>query len=128
MKTKSTKPRNIDDYIVRYPPAAQKALKKVRQTIKRAAPRAQETISYDMPTFKLNGRGIVSFGAYKNHIGLYAAPFGVSAFKKDLARYGSGKGTLRFPLDEPMPAGLITRLVKYRIKESLARAAKRKVK
>lgn len=128
MNRKSTKPRSIDDYIARYPANVQRALKKVRLTVKEAAPRAQETISYEMPTFKLNGRAIVSFGAYKTHVGMYAAPFGIPAFKKDLARYGSGKGTLRFLLDEPMPAGFITRLVKYRVKENLARAVKRKAK
>lgn len=128
MKSKPKPPRNIDEYVKRFPADVQRALQLIRRTIKKAAPRAQETISYEMPTFKQNGRGLVSFGAYKSHIGMYAAPFGIPAFKKDLARYGSGKGTLRFPLEEPMPTSLITRLVKYRVKENLARAAGRKAK
>ena len=122
MKTNKTKPKNIDDYIAGFPDEVQMILEKVRTTIKKAAPRAEETISYQIPSFNLNGSYLIYFAAYKKHIGLYPAPRGHEKFKKELSAYEGGKGTLRFPLDQPIPFGLITRIVKFRAKENLERA------
>ncbi len=95
-------------------------------TIREAAPDATETISYQMPTFTLKGN-LVHFAAFKNHIGLYPAPTGIEEFKEELSTYKGGKGSVRFPLDKPIPFDLISRIVKFRVKENLARAeAKRK--
>src|SRR5215470_7248967 len=118
MKAKQTMPQNIDDYIAGFPKDVQAKLQKIRTTIMKAAPQAEEAIKYQMPTFTLNGN-LVHFAAYKNHIGFYPAPSGIEAFKKDLAPYESGKGTLKFPLDEPIPFGLITKVVKYRVRKNL---------
>jgi uncharacterized protein YdhG (YjbR/CyaY superfamily) len=114
MKTSPTKPKDIDEYIAGFPPDVQKILKKIRMTIRKAAPGAQEAIEYQMPAFTLNGNSIY-FAAYKKHIGLYPAPRGNAKFKKELSRYEGGKGTVRFPLDEPLPFALITRIVKFRM-------------
>ena len=111
-------PKNIDEYIAGFPTDLQKILEKVRTTIKKAAPDAEETISYQIPTFNLKGRYLIYFAAYKKHIGLYPAPRGVEKFKKELSRYEGGKGTVRFPLDKPIPFSLISRIVKFRIKEN----------
>ena len=120
-------PRNIDEYIAGFPTDVQEILEKIRTTIKKAAPGAEETISYQIPTFTLKGKYLVYFAAYKKHIGLYPAPRGVEKFKKELSLYEGGKGTVRFPLDKPIPFGLIKRIVKFRVKENLERAkAKRK--
>ncbi len=89
----------------------------MRQTIKKAAPEAVEAISYKMPTFKLNGRYLVYFAAWKNHIGFYPVPSGTEAFKKDLSSYKQGKGSVKFPIDKPIPYDLVKKIVKYRIKE-----------
>jgi len=109
--------KDIDEYIADYPKDVQKILAKVRATIRKAAPQAQEAISYQIPAFKQNGN-LIHFGAYKTHIGLYPAPRGVEKFKKDLERYGSGKATLKFPLDEPVPYDLITKIVEFRVKQN----------
>lgn len=103
----------IDEYIAAFPPAIQKLLEQVRETIHKAAPGAEEKISYAMPTFYLHGN-LVHFAAFKNHIGFYPAPQGIEEFKKELARYEGGKGSVQFPLDEPLPLTLISRIVKYR--------------
>jgi uncharacterized protein YdhG (YjbR/CyaY superfamily) len=125
---KTNAPKNIDDYIAGYPKEVQAILKKIRTTIRKAAPKAEEAMSYQMPTFKLKGN-LVHFAAFKNHIGFYPAPTGIEQFKKELAIYQTGKGTLQFPLDKPMPLGLISKIVKFRVKENLARAeAKEKKK
>jgi uncharacterized protein YdhG (YjbR/CyaY superfamily) len=116
-----TSPTTIDEYIAGYPPEVQAILKKVRSTIKAAAPDAVEAIKYQIPTFVLNGN-LVSFAAYKQHIGLYPVPAGTQKFQKAVAVYQTAKSTLRFPLDEPIPYDLISRLVKYLIKEHAARA------
>lgn len=110
------KPADIDEYIKSFPPPTQKILKQVRATIRKAAPKAEEVISYGMPAFKQN-KVLVFFAAYKNHIGFYAAPTGHAAFKKDLAKYKQGKGSVQFPLEEPMPIALIEKIVKFRINE-----------
>ena len=113
---KSRVPEDIDDYIAGFPSKVQKILQRIRKTIRKAAPDAKEVISYRMPAFKLN-RVLVYFAAYQNHISLYPAPRGASAFKKELAEYEGGKGTVQFPLDQPVPFDLITRIVKYRVDE-----------
>ena len=119
---KTNAPENIDDYIAGFPKETQAILKKIRLTIRKAAPDAEETIGYQIPTFKLKGN-LVHFAAFKNHIGFYPAPTGIEKFKKELAIYQGGKGTLQFPLDQPMPYNLISKVVKFRVKENLAKAA-----
>jgi uncharacterized protein YdhG (YjbR/CyaY superfamily) len=91
-------------------------------TIKKAAPDAEEAISYKIPTFTLKGNYLVYFAAYKKHIGLYPAPRGSEKFKKELSLYEGGRGTVRFPLDKPIPVGLVSRIVKFRVKENLERS------
>lgn len=118
-------PENIDAYIERFPARVQKLLQKIRKTIQKAAPDATEVISYQMPAFKQK-RVLVYFAAYKNHIALYPAPRGAREFKKELEQYEGGKGTVQFPLDQPVPEDLITRIVKFRIKENSVAAAKKK--
>ena len=108
----------IDEYIKTFPKEVQPLLEKVRRTIRKAAPGAVETISYQMPTFKLKGKGLVYFAGYKNHIGFYPIPSGVAAFKKELSPYKQGKGSVQFPLDKPIPYDLVTRIVRYRVKET----------
>ncbi len=123
-----TKPNNIDEYIAGFPKEVQATLEQVRSTIKAAAPDATEAISYALPTFKLNGSNLVHFAAFKNHIGFYATPTGHEAFAKELAIYKQGKGSVQFPLDEPMPLDLIARIVKFRMEENLAKTKKKGVK
>lgn len=124
MKTDQPAPRNIDEYIAGFPHDVQKTLKKIRLTIRKAAPDAQEAIKYQMPTFTLKGN-LLSFGAYKKHVGFYPAPAGNEQFRKDLSVYRAGKSTVRFPLDKPIPLDLISKLVKFRVKEHLERAVAR---
>jgi uncharacterized protein YdhG (YjbR/CyaY superfamily) len=119
---KTAAPENIDDYIEGFPPNVQKILQKIRKTIQKAAPKAEEAISYHIPTFRLNGN-LIHFAGYQHHIGLYPRPRGVKEFEAEMARYEGGKGTVRFPLDEPIPYDLITRIVKYRVDKSVAAAA-----
>lgn len=121
MKTNTSDPKNIDEYIAGFPPDMQQILQKVRQTIHDAAPAAQERISYKMPAFTLNGN-LVYFAGFKNHIGFYPIPTGIKKFEKELARYEQGKGSVQFPLDRPIPYGLIAKVVKFRAKENLAKA------
>jgi len=116
---------DIDSYIADFPEDIQKRLEQVRATIKKAAPQAEEAIKYAIPTFVLNGN-LVHFAAFKNHIGFYPAPTGMAAFKKDLAPYKQGKGSVQFPLDKPMPLPLITKIVKMRVQENLAKKSKKK--
>src|SRR5687767_4622557 len=97
------KAKNIDDYISGFPEDTQKALEQVRATIRKAAPEAEETISYAIPTFTINKKYLVYFAGFKSHIGFYPAPVGMEAFKKELSHYKQGKGSVQFPLDEPMP-------------------------
>lgn len=113
-----SKPTTIDQYIGGFPNDVQEVLEKVRMTIHKAAPDAKEKISYSMPAFEQNGI-VVYFAAYKNHIGLYALPSGHSAFKEALSKYKSGKGSVQFPLNQPMPFDLITKIVKFRVRENL---------
>ena len=116
------KPNNIDEYITGFPKTTQKILKQVRATIKKAAPAAQEKISYGIPTFTLNDRYLIYFAGFKDHISLYPAPRSNEIFKKELSVYKGGKGTVQFPLDKPMPLHLITRIVKFKIKENSIKA------
>jgi uncharacterized protein YdhG (YjbR/CyaY superfamily) len=122
MATAQKPPQNVDEYIAAYPPDVQAKLEKIRVTIRKAAPQAEETLSYGVPTFKLGGN-LVSFGAAKKHIGFYPTPSAIEAFKAELAAYASAKGSVQFPLDKPVPLGLISKMVKFRVKESLQRAA-----
>jgi uncharacterized protein YdhG (YjbR/CyaY superfamily) len=123
MKTKRTAPRNIDDYIAGFPRDMQAILEKIRMTIRKAAPAAEETISYQIPSFTLKGSYLIYFAAFRKHIGLYPAPRGNQEFKEALSLYQTGKGTMRFPLDKPIPFNLISKIVKFRVKENSARAA-----
>jgi uncharacterized protein YdhG (YjbR/CyaY superfamily) len=128
MEPNQTKPRTIDGYIARFPPSVQETLEKLRKTIRKAAPNAQETISYQMPAFILEG-SLVYFAAFKNHIGLYPRPTAIEKFKHELSPYEGAKGTVRFLLDKPIPLALISKIVRFRVKENLARAeAKRNKK
>jgi uncharacterized protein YdhG (YjbR/CyaY superfamily) len=121
------KPTTIDDYIATYPADVQEILQKVRETIKTAAPQATEAISYGMPTFKLHGN-LVHFGAFKSHLGFYPIPSGMDQFQEELAPFKSGKGSVQFPFDQPMPYELITKIVKFRVTENLEKAAAKKRK
>jgi uncharacterized protein YdhG (YjbR/CyaY superfamily) len=110
--------QTIDEYINSFPRNIQVFLEDIRQTIRTAAPDATETISYQMPTFKLNGN-LVHFAAYKNHIGFYPAPSGIEAFKRELSPYKWSKGAVQFPLDRPIPLDLVKKIVVFRVKENL---------
>ena len=113
------KPATIDEYIALFPDDVQDILRTMRATIQKAAPSAVEAISYQMPTFKLIGKNLVHFAAFKNHIGFYPIPSGITAFKKELSAYAQGKGSVQFPLDKPLPYDLVKRIVMYRVKETL---------
>ena len=123
MESKKVQFNNIDEYIATFPGEVQKKLKQMRATIRAAAPEAQERISYQMPAFTLNGN-LVYFAAFKNHIGFYPTPGGIEAFKEELSHYVQGKGSIQFPLDEPLPLDLISRLVKQRVADNLKKAQK----
>jgi uncharacterized protein YdhG (YjbR/CyaY superfamily) len=128
METKTAAAKNIDEYIAGFPPEVQAVLEKVRGTIRTAAPEAEETISYGIPTYKLNGRYVIYFAGYKKHISVYPAPIGVEEFKEELAAYASGQGTAKFPLNKPIPFDLITRMVQFQLKENLAKTAAKREK
>jgi uncharacterized protein YdhG (YjbR/CyaY superfamily) len=117
MLSAKIKYQTIDEYIQTFPKDIQEILEIIRQTIKKAAPDAEEAISYQIPTFKLNGN-LVHFAAFKKHIGFYPAPTGQKAFKKELSVYKSGKGSVQFPLNKPIPLELITKITKFRLKEN----------
>jgi uncharacterized protein YdhG (YjbR/CyaY superfamily) len=117
---------SIDEYIATFPEDVQKILEQLRGTIKAAAPEAGEKISYNMPTFTLNGTYLVYFAGWKNHIAFYAAPRGNAEFKEDLSAYETGQGTLQFPYSKPIPYDLITKIVKFRVAEVLKRTDKKK--
>ena len=117
--------KNIDDYIASFPKDLQIILEQMRTIIRKAAPKAEEVISYAMPAFKLNSV-LVYFAGYKNHIGFYPMPAAIIAFKKELSIYKSSKGAVQFPLDKPLPSALITKMIKYRIAENLQKAKAKK--
>jgi uncharacterized protein YdhG (YjbR/CyaY superfamily) len=123
MKTAQPAPTTIDAYIAAFPLEVQTMLEQIRVAIRETAPDAQETISYAMPTFTLNGHYLVYFAAYKKHIGLYPSPIGVEEFQEAVSLYGAGKGTMKFPLDQPIPFDLIRNVVRFRVKEHAERAA-----
>jgi uncharacterized protein YdhG (YjbR/CyaY superfamily) len=108
----------VDEYIARFPIETQKKLEQIRKMIKKTAPDAVETISYSMPAFRLNGP-LVYYAAFKNHIGFYSLPTGNEAFKEELSVYKTGRGSVQFPLDKPIPLGLISEIVKFRVIENL---------
>lgn len=120
---KGETPANIEAYIKNFPEEVQVLLQQVRNTIAKAAPEAEETINYGLPTFKLYGN-LVHFGAFKKHIGFYPAPSGISAFSDELSAYEGAKGSVKFPLDQPMPLKLIDKIVRFRVKENLKKKAK----
>ena len=113
---------NVDEYINSFPKELTPLLRQIRQVIKLAAPQADEAISYGMPAYKLKGKPLVYFAAFKTHIGFYATPTGHSEFSKELAHYKQGKGSVQFPLDKPMPLDLISNIVAFRVKENLEHA------
>ena len=114
-------PQDIDESIAGFPDDIQEILQEIRMTIRQAAPEAKEAIKYRMPTFVLNGN-LVHFAAFKNHIGFYPTPTGIGAFQDELSLYKGGKGSVQFPLDQPIPYDLIRRIVEFRVRESLGRA------
>jgi uncharacterized protein YdhG (YjbR/CyaY superfamily) len=118
---------DVDSYISGYSPKIQKMLKQLRAAIKKAAPEAEESISYMMPAYKLNGP-LVYFGAYEKHIGFYPTGTGVAAFQKEIASYNSSKGAIQFPLDQPLPLALVEKIVKFKVKENLMKAELKKKK
>ena len=125
MKTATGSPKNIDEYIAGFPRDVQKILKQIRTTIKKVAPEAEEAIKYRMPTFVLN-ENLVHFAAFKHHIGFYPTPSGIEAFKDELSRYKGAKGSVQFPIDQPMPLSLIEKIVKFRVKETQAKSTAKK--
>ena len=122
MENDQTTPQNIDEYIARFPADVQEKLTKLRATIRGAAPDAEEKISYQMPTFTLAGN-LVHFAAYKNHIGFYPTPSGIEKFKSELSVYKGAKGSVQFPLDQPIPYDLVREIVIFRVQENLEKAA-----
>jgi uncharacterized protein YdhG (YjbR/CyaY superfamily) len=113
--------KDIDSYIGSFPAPTQIILEQLRKTIRKAAPDAQETINYGMPTFTLNGN-LVHFAAFRNHIGFYPTPSGIEMFKNEISAYEWAKGSVKFPIEKPLPFDLITRIVEFRVKESLEKA------
>jgi uncharacterized protein YdhG (YjbR/CyaY superfamily) len=114
----------VDNYIESFPESVQILLAQVRATIKENAPDAAESIAYQMPAYRTNGKPLVYFAAFKNHIGFYATPTGHSEFAKELSKYKQGKGSVQFPFDKPVPFDLIGRIVKFRVKENLSKKHK----
>ena len=122
MATRRATPKNFDEYIAKFSPDVQTILERIRLTIHNVAPDAQEIISYQMPAFTQSGV-LVYFAAFKNHIGVYPPVSGDATLEKAISPYAGEKGNLRFPLNEPIPYGLIERIVKLRVKQNLAKAA-----
>ncbi len=122
MKSDQETPKTIDEYIAGFPPEIQELLEKIRKTIREAAPDADEAIKYQLPTFVLKGN-LIHFGAFKNHIGFYPTSTGTKKFEEELSAYEGSKGAVRFPLGKPIPLSLISKIVKFRVKENLERAA-----
>lgn len=127
MNTNESAAQTIDDYIANFPAEVQAILQKIRLLIRQAAPDAEEAIKYQIPTFALKGN-LVHFAAFKQHIGFYPTPTGIEAFKQELSGYEGAKGSVQFPLDQPIPYDLINNIVKFRVAENLARAATKKKK
>jgi len=113
-------PGSIDEYVARHPKPVQQRLQQMRRTIQKAAPQAKETISYRIPAFTLNGM-LVWFAAFRNHIGFYPRAEAIVAFKKEMGAYKTAKGSIQFPHDKPLPLALVSRIVKYRVAQNLAK-------
>jgi uncharacterized protein YdhG (YjbR/CyaY superfamily) len=126
MDATKTKFKTVDQYLSVFPENIKSKLQELRSTIKKTAPQAEELISYNMPAFKLHGM-LVYYAAYKEHIGFYPTPSPIEAFKKELAGYEVAKGSIKFPIDKPVPLKLVIKIVKYKMKENLE-AAHAKVK
>ena len=124
MKSQASSITTIDEYIAAFPKGTQKLLREMRATIKSAAPQATEKISYQMPTFHLNGN-LVHFDAFKNHIGFYPTPSGIETFKKELSKYAGSKGAVQFPIDKPLPLTLVKKIVKFRVLENSKKTLKK---
>jgi uncharacterized protein YdhG (YjbR/CyaY superfamily) len=122
----SKAPTSIDEYIADFPEDIQSLLNQVRSTVKQAAPDAEESIGYGMPAYKTHGKPLVYFAAFKNHIGFYATPTGHAEFAKELSKYKQGKGSVQFPIDQPMPLKLIAQIVEFRVIENQEKAKKKK--
>ena len=122
METNKSTPQNTDEYIANFPKDIQEILQELWATIREAAPDAEEVISYQMPTFRLKGN-LVHFAAYKNHIGFYPTPSGIENFKKEISVYEGAKGSVKFPIDQPLPLDLISNIVRFRVTENLEKAA-----
>ncbi len=121
---KKTVPESIDEYIQSHPKNVREKLQKIRAAVRKAAPDAKEAISYRMPAFKQNGN-LVYFAAFSKHISFFPTASGIEKFQKELAGYETSKGTVKFPLDRPIPYGLISRITKFRVKETLEMAGKK---
>ena len=121
MESKKAGFTSIDEYIATFPEDTQKILTELRKTIKAAAPKAEEKISYQLPTFALHGN-LVHFAAFKNHIGFYPTPSGIQEFKDELSIYEGAKGSVQFPIDKPLPLKLIAKIVKFRVAENIKNA------
>jgi uncharacterized protein YdhG (YjbR/CyaY superfamily) len=121
----ATKPNNINEYIATFPLQTRKLLRQMKATIKKAAPKAEEVISYGMPAFKFHGL-LVWFAAYTRHIGFYPRVSAIQAFKKEIAKYKNAKGSVQFPLHKPLPLALIKKMVQYRVKENLEKIKMKK--
>ena len=121
MKTDSNSPQTIEEYIAGFPPEIQAILQQIRSIIRETVPNIEEAMAYQMPTFRLHGN-LVHFAAFKNHIGFYPTPSGVEAFPDELTQYQHAKGSIRFPLDQPIPYDLIRKIVKFRAKENMGKA------
>ena len=121
---KLKKMTTVDDYIASFPKDIHTLLKSVRKTILEKAPHAIESMSYGMPAYKTNDKPLVYFAAYKNHIGFYATPQGHTEFSNELSKYKSGKGSVQFPLDQPIPLDLIGRIVEFKAKENSKKTEK----
>ncbi len=115
-------PHDVDKYISNFPKDIRVLLESIRETIRKSAPKAEEAIKYGIPTFVLHGN-LVHFGGYKHHIGFYPTPSGINAFEKELSIYKKAKGSVQFPIDKPLPLNLITKIVKFRVKENLKNKA-----
>ena len=114
--------KTIDEFISQYPPEVQTILQKIRALIQKSAPGAEEAMAYGIPTFKLNSKNLVHFSAFKEHIGFYPTPSGITKFKKELSAYEGAKGSVKFPLTKPIPYALIGKITQFRVKEVMGHA------
>jgi uncharacterized protein YdhG (YjbR/CyaY superfamily) len=127
MPSRTTAYDSIDEYIASFPPEVQAALHELRAAIREAAPGAEEAISYAIPTYKLHGN-LVHFAAFERHIGFYPGPSGIEQFKDDFSAYKNAKGSVQFPLGQPLPLELISRVVRFRVEENMVKIKQKKIK